>query len=81
MSKNLSMPAAQKKSHPDGRLEQSLKIWWRLRVETVSNRALRLLPMPWTAPMITIEMSAAIRPYSIAVASQSSSGTRQILLI
>ena len=30
MSKNLSMPATQKKSRPDGRLEQSLKIWWRL---------------------------------------------------
>ena len=30
MSKNLSIPVLQKKSRPDGRLEQSLKIWWRL---------------------------------------------------
>ena len=35
MSKNLSVPVLQKKgrqkkSRPDGRLEQSLKIWWRL---------------------------------------------------
>ena len=35
MSKNLYVPVLQKKgrqkkSRPDGRLEQSLKIWWRL---------------------------------------------------
>jgi len=30
VSKNLSIPVPQKKSRPDGRLEQSLKIWWRL---------------------------------------------------
>ena len=30
MSKNLSVPAPQKKSRPDGPLEQSLKIRWRL---------------------------------------------------
>ena len=30
MSKNLSMPRPQTKSRPDGWLEQSLKIWWRL---------------------------------------------------
>lgn len=35
MSKNLSVPVLQKKgrqkkSRPDGRLGQSLKIWWRL---------------------------------------------------
>jgi hypothetical protein len=35
MSKNLSVPVLQKKgrqkkSRPDERLEQSLKIWWRL---------------------------------------------------
>jgi hypothetical protein len=30
VSKNLSIPIPQKKSRPDGRLEQSLKVWWRL---------------------------------------------------
>ena len=30
MSKNLSMFGPQTKSRPDGWLEQSLKIWWRL---------------------------------------------------
>ena len=41
-------------------------------VETVPNFALRLDPTPWTAPMITTEMPAAIGPYSIAVAPDSS---------
>jgi hypothetical protein len=30
VSKNLFMPGPQTKSRPDGWLEQSLKIWWRL---------------------------------------------------
>jgi hypothetical protein len=73
MSKNLSVRAPQKKSRPNGRLEHSpedlVDLSW---VETVSNWEFRLLPIPWTAPMITIEMPAAIRPYSIAMAPESS---------
>jgi len=37
-------------------------------VEIVSNLELRLVPIALTLAMITIEMPAAIRPYSIAVA-------------
>src|SRR5260370_2954680 len=36
------------------------------------NFALRLVPRPFTATIIAIEMPAAIRPYSIAVAADSS---------
>jgi hypothetical protein len=43
MSKNLYVPVLQKKgrqkkSRPDGRLEQSLKIWWR-PARSVSSRS------------------------------------------
>jgi hypothetical protein len=38
----------------------------------LSNLVLRLPPMPLTAAMITSEMPAAIRPYSMAVAPDSS---------
>lgn len=37
-------------------------------VEMLSNFALRLVPIPLTVAMITTEIPAAIRPYSIAVA-------------
>ncbi len=36
------------------------------------NLVLRLPPMPFTAPMIASEIPAAIRPYSMAVAPDSS---------
>jgi hypothetical protein len=36
------------------------------------NVELSLVPMPFTAAMITTEMPAAIRPYSMAVAAVSS---------
>src|SRR6516162_11561832 len=36
------------------------------------NLLLRLVPRPFTATMIAIEMPAAIRPYSMAVAPDSS---------
>jgi hypothetical protein len=36
------------------------------------NFALRLVPRPLTAAIIAIEMPAAIRPYSMAVAADSS---------
>jgi hypothetical protein len=36
------------------------------------NLVLRLPPIPLTAPMIASEMPAAIRPYSMAVAPDSS---------
>src|SRR5215475_11839657 len=41
-------------------------------VEMVSNLELRLEPIAFTLAMMTIEMPAAIRPYSIAVAPDSS---------
>src|SRR4030095_585213 len=41
-------------------------------VEMVSNLELRLEPIAFTLGMMTIEMPAAIRPYSIAVAPDSS---------
>jgi len=40
---------------------------------------LRLLPSPFTAAMIASEMPAAIRPYSIAVAPDSSDRKRNNL--
>jgi len=36
----------------------------------------RLVPRPWTTAMIATEMPAAIRPYSIAVAPDSSRAKR-----
>src|SRR5436305_13217851 len=41
-------------------------------VEMNSNLVLRVVPMPLTATMITTEIPAAIRPYSMAVAPDSS---------
>ena len=41
-------------------------------VEIEENVVLSLVPMPFTAVMIAIEMPAEIRPYSIAVAADSS---------
>src|SRR5262249_13525337 len=37
VSKNLSMPGAQTKSRPDGRLEESLKIWWHICCQNCEN--------------------------------------------
>ena len=42
---------------------------------------LRLLPRPFTAAMIASEIPAAIRPYSIAVAPDSSDRKRKNLTI
>ena len=39
-------------------------------VEMVSNFALRVVPIALTVAIITTEMPAAIRPYSIAVAPE-----------
>jgi hypothetical protein len=47
-------------------------------VEIPSNLVFRVLPMPLTAVMITIEIPAAIRPYSMAVAPDSSLRKREI---
>ena len=41
-------------------------------VETVLNVPLRVVPTEFTEAMITIDIPAAIRPYSIAVAPDSS---------
>jgi hypothetical protein len=41
-------------------------------VETDVKVVFRLLPVLWTATMIATEMPAAMRPYSIAVAPDSS---------
>ena len=41
-------------------------------VLTLPNSVLRLVPTPLTAVMIAIAIPAAIRPYSIAVAPDSS---------
>src|SRR5262249_55551342 len=41
-------------------------------VEMLLNLPLRVLPMVFTVAMITTEMPAAIKPYSIAVAPDSS---------
>src|SRR2546430_11680392 len=41
-------------------------------VEMNWNLVLRVVPMPLTATMITTEIPAAIRPYSMAVAPDSS---------
>ena len=41
-------------------------------VETVLNVPLRVVPTEFTEAMITIDIPAAIRPYSIAVAPNSS---------
>ena len=41
-------------------------------VEIVLNLAFRLLPRPFTTAMIATEIPAAMRPYSIAVAADSS---------
>ena len=83
MSKNLSVPALQKKSRPDGRLEQSLKIWWRLleRGRDGVKPGIEAAADALDRTMITIEMPAAIRPYSIAVAPESSFRNARILLI
>ena len=40
-------------------------------VEMLSNLALRVVPIALTVAMITTEMPAAIKPYSIAVAPDS----------
>src|ERR1700742_2025890 len=50
-------------------------------VETVVNVVERLVPTTWTAPMITTAMSAAIRPYSMAVAPDSSRRKEWISLV
>ncbi len=49
-----------------------------IAVEIVWNVVLRLVPTPWTAAMITTEIPAAIRPYSMAVAPDSSFTKRAI---
>jgi hypothetical protein len=41
-------------------------------VEIVLNLEFRLLPRPFTTAMIATEIPAAMRPYSIAVAADSS---------
>src|SRR5580698_1214958 len=41
-------------------------------VETLEKVFFRLVPRPWTTAMIATEMPAAMRPYSIAVAPDSS---------
>src|SRR5262245_12541537 len=41
-------------------------------VEMLSNLAFRVVPIAFTVAIITTEMPAAIRPYSIAVAPESS---------
>jgi len=40
-----------------------------------------LVPTPWTAAMIAIAMPAAIRPYSIAVAADSSAINVRIIFM
>src|SRR5271163_1660244 len=41
-------------------------------VETLVNVVFSLVPRPWTTAMIATEMPAAMRPYSMAVAPDSS---------
>jgi hypothetical protein len=43
----------------------------------LSNFVFKVEPIAFTVAMITTEMPAAMRPYSIAVAPDSSSGTQQ----
>jgi hypothetical protein len=45
-------------------------------VLTLLKVAFRLVPRPWTTAMIATEMPAAISPYSIAVAPDSSRAKR-----
>ena len=49
-------------------------------LETVLNMSLRLLPMAVKAPIAATETSAAMRPYSMAVAPSSFLAKQQISL-
>jgi hypothetical protein len=48
-------------------------------VEMLEKVVLSLVPMPFTTAMIATEMPAAMRPYSMAVAPDSSFKKRMIL--
>ena len=71
----LSIRSEKKKPPGQGRLSRNADVGadvylsW---VETVLNVPLRVVPTEFTEAMITIDIPAAIRPYSIAVAPDSS---------
>src|SRR5262249_16708222 len=68
-SKKTATRRFQVSGHMEFFLQQGSYFSW---VEMLSNLAFRVVPIAFTVAIITTEMPAAIRPYSIAVAPESS---------
>src|SRR6202451_3967428 len=64
--------SARVEASPDRRSLLHSEVAYLRAVETLEKVFFRLVPRPWTTAMIAIEMPAAMRPYSMAVAAVSS---------